>query len=139
MKKLLWGFLLIAFSLVLSQRAQAQVVVIANRSVKTAEVSKDELRDVFTGNSSTLSGSHVLPVLLNDCATHEEFLSQYIGKTDAGFRAGWRSLLFSGQANMPKGVSSESAVLDYVAATPGAIGYVDKAIAQDRVKILRVK
>lgn len=126
--------------LALASHAQAQVVVIANPSVKAADVSKSDLRDVFTGASSSLKdGSHVTPVLLKQGGAHDEFLSTYIGKNDTTFRASWRSLVFSGQATMPKSLDSESAVVDYVAHNAGAIGYIGKATPHEGVKVLSVR
>jgi ABC-type phosphate transport system substrate-binding protein len=123
-----------------SMRAQAQVVVIANPSVKAADVSKNDLKDIFSGNASNLKdGSHVVPVLLKEGATHTEFLSAYIGKSDTAFRATWRSLVFSGQGAMPKTLDSEAAVVEYVAHNNGAIAYISKSTAHEGVKVLAVK
>ncbi|MGO8797199.1 MAG: hypothetical protein ACLQLC_20460 [Candidatus Sulfotelmatobacter sp.] len=130
------------FGLVLSgsvARAQ-EAVVVANSGVKATEVSSSELRDVFTGDKSSLKdGSHVTPVTLKSGAAHEAFLKKYVGKSDSAFRAGWRSLVFTGQGSMPKTFDTEAALVDYVAATPGAIGYVSKDAANDKVKTLEVK
>jgi ABC-type phosphate transport system substrate-binding protein len=140
MNKKLVLFLFVAFASFLNQRAYAQVVVIANPSVKAAAVSKSELSDVFTGAASSLrDGSHVSPVLLKAGAVQTAFLSEFIGKSDTAFRAGWRSLVFSGQGAMPKTIDSEAALVNYIAVTPGAIGYVSKSTAHDKVKTLAVK
>jgi ABC-type phosphate transport system substrate-binding protein len=140
MKNILIALFVVFGSLALATRAQAQAIVIANPSVKSADVSKSDLRDVFTGAASSLKdGSHVTPVLLKSGAAHEEFLSAYVGKNDSAFRAGWRSLVFSGQASMPKSLDSESAVVEYVAHTPGAIGYIGKGTSHEGVKVLAVR
>ena len=133
---LLFGLLIPA----LCSRAQAQVVVIANANVSATSVSRAELRDVFTGASSSLSGgAQVRPVLLRQGAVHTEFLSLYIDKSDSGFRAGWRSILFSGQGVMPRTLDSDAAVVEYVAHTAGAIGYIGRAAPHEGVKILGVR
>jgi hypothetical protein len=140
MKKLLPIFLLLAAGLIFANRAQAQAIVIANTSVKSADVSKADLKDVFTGAASSLKdGSHVIPVLLKSGAVHDEFLTEYIGKNDTAFRASWRSLVFSGQASMPKSLDSEAAVVEYVAHNAGAIGYISKATPHEGVKVLAVR
>jgi hypothetical protein len=140
MKKRLYAFLLIASALLLTGPAQAQAIVIVNPGVKAADVSKSDLRDVFTGASSSLKdGSQVTPVLLKSGAIHEEFLSTYVGKNDTAFRASWRSLVFSGQGTMPKSLDSESAVVEYVAHNAGAIGYISKTTPHDGVKVLAVR
>jgi ABC-type phosphate transport system substrate-binding protein len=139
MKRTLQTFLL-AIAAMAVTGAQAQVMVIANPGVKAADVSKNDLRDVFSGAASSLKdGSQVTPVLLKAGAASDAFLSAYIGKPDGAFRAGWRSLVFSGQASMPKTVESESAMVDYVAHTPGAIGYVSSATPHEGVKVLAVR
>lgn len=140
MKKLLFAFLLAVGASAYSASAQAQAIVIANASVKSADVSKADLKDVFTGAASSLKdGSHVTPVLLKSGAAHDEFLSEYIGKNDTAFRASWRSLVFSGQASMPKSLDSEAAVVEYVAHNAGAIGYISKATPHEGVKVLTVR
>jgi ABC-type phosphate transport system substrate-binding protein len=139
MKKRFFPVLLLAAVGGMAGRASAQAIVIANPGVKAAEVSKSDLRDVFTGASGSLSGSKVTPVLLKSGAATEEFLAAYVGKSDSAFLAGWRSLIFSGQASMPKTVDSESAMVDYVAHTPGAVGYIAKGAAHEGVKVLDVK
>jgi len=127
-------------ALLLCQPAQAQVVVIANASVKSADVSGSDLRDVFTGASSTFKdGSRVAPVLLKQGATNDSFLSLYVGKSDTAFRASWRSLLFSGQGLMPRTLDSEAAVVEYVAHTPGAVGYISRSTPHEGVKVLAVR
>jgi ABC-type phosphate transport system substrate-binding protein len=140
MKKILFVFLFVAALSVLSRSAMAQVVIIAHPGVKSADISKSDLRDVFTGGATSLKdGSHVTPILLKTGTVHEEFLSAYVGKGDAAFRASWRSLVFSGQASMPKSLDSETAVVEYVAHTPGAIGYIGKSTAHEGVKVLAVR
>ena len=133
-------FPLLAATAMLGVRLQAQVIVIANPNVKSATVSKKELREVFTGASSNLrDGSRVTPVLLKRGSVHNEFLLAYVGMNDLGLRAAWRSLLFSGQSVMPKSVESETAAVEYVAGTAGAIGYISQSTPHDGVKVMAVQ
>jgi ABC-type phosphate transport system substrate-binding protein len=136
-------FISLLFGLILSTlciQARAQVLIIANPGVASSDVSKAELHDVFTGATSSLKGGvQVIPVLLKQCALNDEFLRLYIGKSDSGFRAGWRSILFSGQGVMPKTLDSGTAMVWYVAHTPGAIGYIGESTPHTNVKILRVR
>jgi ABC-type phosphate transport system substrate-binding protein len=124
----------------LCMRAHAQVVVIANSGVGATEISKAELRDVFTGASSNLKGGmQVLPVLQKQGVVNSGFLDLYVGKSDSAFRASWRSILFSGQGAMPRTLESDTAVIEYVAHTAGAIGYIGKSMPHEGVKILVVR
>lgn len=118
--------------------ANAQLVI-ANPNVKAAEVSKADLKDIFTGGSSSLGGTHVTPVLLKSGPVSDDFLATYVGKSDSAFRASWRSLVFSGQATMPKSLDTDAAVVEFVARTPGAIGYIAKTAPHEGVKVLAGK
>ena len=140
MKKSWYAFMLLAAACLFTVRAQAQVLVIANPGVRASEVSKNDLRDVFTGAATSLPGGiGVVPILLKAGTAHEEFLKAYIGKNDATYRAGWRSLVFSGQASMPKSLDSDAAVVEFVAHNTGAIGYIGASSPHEGVKVLTVK
>jgi ABC-type phosphate transport system substrate-binding protein len=140
MKKLLLVVLLAVTASIFAIHARAQVIVIANAGVKADEISKSDLRDVFTGNATSLKdGDRVVPILLKAGTAHEEFLQVFIGKSDTAYRAGWRSLVFSGQASMPKSLDGDAAIVEFVAHNSGAIGYIGKATPHDGVKVLVVK
>jgi len=62
-----------------------------------------------------------------------------VSKDDPAYRAGWRSLVFSGQASMPKSLDGDAAIVDFVAHNAGAIGYIAKASPHEGVKVLAVK
>jgi hypothetical protein len=126
-KRLLCALLLAASASIFTTPARAQVIVIANPSVKASEVSKNDLKDVFTGASTSLGGANVVPILLKAGTAHQEFLQAYIGKNDTAYRAGWRSLVFSGQGTMPKTLDGDAAVVEFVAHNPGAIGYIGQS------------
>jgi ABC-type phosphate transport system substrate-binding protein len=138
MKKLLLSTFFAAATLSASV-VRAQVIVIANPAIKASEVSKSDLHEVFSGSASSFKeAGHVTPILLKGGSTNDEFLAAYIGKSDSAFRASWRSLVFSGQATMPKSLDTDAAVVEYVSRTPGAIAYISKSAPHEGVKVLSV-
>ena len=129
-----------ALILLSGMRTWSQVIVIVNTDVKSSSASKADLREVFSGSSSTLrDGSRVVPVFHRPGPVQDEFVATYLGKSDAAFRAAWRSLVFSGQAGMPRSLDSDSAVVAYIAHTPGSIGYIDGRSSHEGVKVLAVR
>jgi hypothetical protein len=130
--------LLLAASLGSWSAARAQdVVLVANKGVRISEITAADLRAIFMGTKTRFSdGSHAVPVMLKGGAAHEVFLKHYVGGGPEEFRSQWRKLVFAGQGAMPKAFDSESALLEYVAATPGALGYVSRISPQDNVKLL---
>src|SRR5260370_16820116 len=83
--------------------------VIANPSVSVSSVSADELKNVFLATKTSLSGSHVEPVLEKAGPTHEAFLKQYLGKTDAALNTYYTTLVFTPKPFMPKVLASDPA------------------------------
>lgn len=118
----------------------ADIKIIANSSVKAASISADEIKGVFLATKTSLSdGSHVEPVLLKGGPAHEAFVKQYLGKTDAALENYYRSLVFTGRCLMPPSFSSDQFVVEYVAKTKGAVGYVSTAVSATGVKTLDVR
>ncbi|MGB2603192.1 MAG: hypothetical protein WBC78_06330 [Candidatus Sulfotelmatobacter sp.] len=118
--------------------AHAQdVVLVTNKSVQVSEISAADLRAIFLGEKTRFAdGSHVVPVTLKGGPAHEVFLRKHVGESPDEFRALWRKVVFTGQGAMPRAFDSESALIDYVAATPGALGYVSRISAEDNVRRL---
>jgi len=50
----------------------------------------------------------------------------------------WQQQVFSGRGHPPPVLPSDAAVIEYVARTPGAIGYVSSGIRLTTVKPLRL-
>jgi hypothetical protein len=118
--------------------ASAQdVVLVANKGVETSRIKVSDVRAIFTGEKTRFAdGSHAVPVMLKGGPANEVFLKNYCDETPDEFRAQWRKAVFTGQGAMPKTFATESALIEYVAATPGAVGYVSRISPQDDVKSL---
>lgn len=131
--------IVVLFLATLSVRAQ-DVVVVANPNVQITTITSGELRDIFTGaRTSFRDRTHAIPVTLKGGPAHEVFLHNHLGETPDSFRTFWRKALFSGEGAPPKEFGSEAALLQFVAATPGAIGYVSRVNDAFTVKILVVQ
>ena len=116
------------------------MILVVNKSVSISAINSAEVRDLFTGVRSRFSdGSRAVPVILKGGPAHEVFLRNYVGDNPDEFRVRWRKAVFTGQGSMLKELNSESALQDYIAATPGAIGYVSRVTAGDSVKVLTVR
>jgi ABC-type phosphate transport system substrate-binding protein len=118
----------------------ADVVIVANPSVRASSASAEELKLVFLGSKTSLSdGSAVEPVLAQSGAAHEAFLKTYVGKSDPALRNHFKGLVFTGKGSMPRSFASDAEIVAYVAKTKGAIGYVESPPTAPGVKQLAIK
>lgn len=133
---LITGGLLVAAAL---NAFAGEVKVIANVSVKADAISSEELREVFLLEKKRLKdGSPVVPVLEKRGLTHDTFIRQYLNREPGELQIYYQGLVFTGKGSMPKEVNTDAAVVDFVAHTPGAIGYVDNNFKSEGVKTLAV-
>ncbi len=137
MSKTRWLITLVAFLGCWSAASAQDVVLVANKGVQISKIKAADLRAIFIGEKTRFAdGSHAVPVTLKGGAVHEVFLKNHVGESPGDFQAQWRKAVFTGQGAMPKAFDSESALIEYVAATPGAVGYVSRISPQDNVKSL---
>lgn len=117
----------------------ADYVIIANPAFPAADISQNDLKQVFLGSKSSLAGASVEPVLAEQGPAHEDFLKSCVGKSDSALRNQFKTLVFTGKGAMPKSFKSDAAIVQYVAKTKGAIAYVAASAASADVKRLNVK
>ena len=141
MSKTRWLILLLGFIGCWSAASAQDIVLVANKGVQISGIRDADLRAIFTGEKTRFAdGSHAVPVTLKGGPAHEVFLKNHVGEDPEEFRAQWRKAVFTGQGAMPRAFDSEAALLQYVAVTPGALGYVSQISPQshDSVKCLPV-
>jgi len=114
--------------------AGAEVVVIVNKAGPDS-LTKEQVADIFLGRTTTLpGGAGTAPQDLPESnALRDEFYSKVTGKSAALAKSHWSKMAFTGKGTPPREGSSAD-VKKAVAATPGGIGYVEKAVADSSVK-----
>lgn len=129
MKMLLFLFAALVLSLGGASRLAAQgrsYVVIVNEGNTVADVTTEELSLVFLKRAPRWStGQAVTPVDLSDRSPVRASFSRDVhGKSTAEVKSYWHTVIFTGRGVPPMEASSEEAVVAFVRANPGAIGYV---------------
>ena len=115
-----------------------EIAVIAHPQLPVTRISAPALADIYKGQSSRLDGGErVTPVDQARGARIREGFYRAVANMSAGqINAYWSRLLFTGKRKPPRALADDAAVLDFVATTPGAIGYVDRAKVDSRVKVV---
>ncbi len=106
----------------------AAIRVIAHKSVPAEELSLDILRNIYGLRLRNWpDGTPITVVVLSDRhASHIAFCKQALKVFPYQLRWAWNRLIFAGLSQAPIQVSSETEMLETIAITPGAIGYVTK-------------
>lgn len=136
MKKVILGTVLLLMSVVCFA---GDFIIIANKSVGESLISKADVKNIFLGKKSTWSdGSAINAVILKGGDVHISFLKTAVKKSKSQFNTFWKKAIFTGTGTPPQKFDNEKAMLDYVAKTPGAIGYVSANMIDDRVNIIKL-
>ena len=130
--------ILLVASLSLSGACYADVAVVVN-SANASDISDSEISRVFLGKLKKFSGgTSAMPVNLGvGTAARDEFESKVLSKSSSQVKAYWSKMMFSGKGKPPEEVDSDAAVIAFVAANPGAIGYVDAGSVDATVKVVK--
>lgn len=118
----------------------AEVAVIAHPAVSSERLDADTVQAFFLGKKKAWTdGTRVVPVLNDNPAVHGPFLEIYVHKSPRSYTSYWKRLVFTGKSAMPGSGTDDAAVVALVAATPGAVGYVEAGSVGEGVKRLAIE
>ena len=138
--RFLWVFAAILLNMFVPLYATAsEVIIIANKNVQENSLKAEELRNIFLGDQSVWSNEKRINfVILRKGTVHTSFLESYVQKTPKNFVRYWKRQIMTGKAVIPKLALSEAEVIEYVALTEGAIGYVSEISEDNDIKIIDI-
>lgn len=126
-------------ALLLSFSSLANVAVIVN-SANNAAVDEADISRIFLGKIKSFSTGETITLINLDAsqATRGEFEEKVLNKSASQVKAYWSKLIFSGKGKPPEELATDKDILAFVAANPGAIGYVAEASLDGSVKVVKV-
>lgn len=134
-------FFLLSLAILLISPSSFAADVIVHPSVSEKELARYVVRAVF--GMRVLKWPNGVPIrvfVLDDTtALHIEFAKEVLDVYPYQLRQAWDRLIYSGTGQAPTQVSSEAEMVNRVATTPGAIGYVKNGKASEDVRILLVR
>lgn len=100
--------------------------LIVNASNPVASLSKEQAAKLFYRKQRAWpSGEVVVPVdLAEQAAVRKAFSTRVLGKDAGAMKGYWQQMIFTGKGVPPIEKASEAEAVAFVAATPGAVGYV---------------
>lgn len=115
----------------------AEDMLVAHPSVPMETIDQLTLRDVFLGRRTTWPNGQRVVVVLQRGGEASQRLAGELGKTPQQLINWWKRLVFTGEGTMPEQAEDGPAMIARIASTPGAIGWVERAVtAPQGVKAL---
>lgn len=122
-----------------SALAAGEVTLIVNEGVGLDSISAGDIKNIMLGKSKKWDdGTKVVIGTLKKGDVHEAFTTSIAGKTGSQFKSTWKKLVITGKGIQPKSFADEVALMEYVAKTKGAVGYVSAGTSLSGVKELAV-
>lgn len=116
--------------------------VIVHASNPVASAGREELSAIFMKRLGRWpSGADIIPIdQQQESVVREQFSRAVHGKNTAYVIRYWHRLIFAGRGIPPREAKNDAAVIDFVRAERGAIGYVSsQALLPDDVKAIEVR
>lgn len=111
--------------------ARAEVAVIVNLGASVTP-SQSDVANIFLGKDKSLKG-----IDQKDWPpAKEKFYGAIVNKNESQLKSYWSGLVFTGKGQPLPSVADDAAVVAKISTELDAIGYIDRASATEKVKIL---
>ncbi len=125
---------------VMVPKVWADILIIVNPGNIDQTLSATELQRIYLGKTTHWSDdSPIKAVMLKKGTIHEVFLEDFIGRTHHRFVSYWRQMVFTGKGIPPRSFATEAELAAFVAATPGAVGYIANDTLVSDVQIMEIR
>ena len=134
MKKLLVVTAILVFSGI---EARAQIAVIVNKGTGISTAAAPTVSDIYS--LSTKEWKDGSPIVVFDQKTEGTTRTkfyEFIGKSPIELKKVWMRIQLPGEGKAPTAVSSDDEMVQKVASTAGAIGFVPASKATGDVKVI---
>lgn len=119
---------------------QSAFRVVVHPDTPVSSLSVDEVSRLFFRRTTRWEdGTRAQPVdQPPGSGTRESFSRAVLGRSTSAMVAYWQQQIFSGRGVPPPELSGDREILEFVAARPGAVGYVSPGIPLEGVKAVEV-
>jgi ABC-type phosphate transport system substrate-binding protein len=115
-------------------------VIIANKDVPASDLTSGDVKQIFLGSKTTWeNGEKIVFVVQDRTEAGKYFLKTYVKKSASQYDNYWKKQVFTGKGKAPMSFSSDQELVEYVARTPGAVGYVSSTADTGNTKTISVQ
>ncbi|MBF0170274.1 MAG: hypothetical protein HQK87_04165 [Nitrospinae bacterium] len=128
-----------------AEGGERKMVVVVNRDNPVANITLDDLRDLYFGKRRFWAHGERIQVadlveskLPEEKSAFAHFAARFLGKEIDAVKSYWIKIIFSGAGQPPKQLRSAAEVIDFVAASEGGVGYLYADDVTPAVKVVAV-
>lgn len=128
------------FCLTLTSAASAEdLVIIGNPNLPAPSLDAKDLQRIYMGKQTRWDNDvAIVPVMLKSGAVHDSFVESYLGRSVHRFVTYWRQMVFTGKGMPPRSFASENELVEFVANTPGSLGYASARANVQSVMVILI-
>nr|WP_183326246.1 hypothetical protein [Halomonas cerina] len=125
-------------SATMSLAQEPDVLLVANDGVETHHLTRDTTRAIFAMRQRTWPDGQAVRVFVlnNDHPVHGRFVKERLSVYPHQLQLAWDRVVFSGMGQAPNRVRDQQEMLERIAETPGALGYLEREYLDDRVQVI---
>lgn len=114
-------------------------VTVVNKSVPEASYSAEDVRAIFTMHKRYWPNQHQIKVyiLSDNHPTHKDFVKNTLNMFSHQIRRVWDRMTYSGTGTAPVEVDSELRMIEKIAGTPDAIGYLTSNPDNENIRSIK--
>jgi ABC-type phosphate transport system substrate-binding protein len=123
---------------VASACALADVVAVVSAKNPITTLSRSQVVDIFLGKANRFpDGTQAVPIdQAEGSAARDEFYDKLAGRSAAQIKAYWSKIIFTGRGQPPSTVSNDIEMKKRISENTAAIGYIDRTMVDDSVRVV---
>lgn len=136
----MWAAAWVVTVLFVSPATAAELAVIVHPSNSLSKISKSEVSDIFLGRADEFANGKAAEPLdqINSSPTRRQFIKAVLGMDEGALKSHWSKLMFSGKGQPPEMLSSDEEIRAAIAANPHGIGYINRSLVDESVKVVLI-
>ncbi|SEF69808.1 hypothetical protein SAMN04487953_10478 [Billgrantia desiderata] len=116
-------------------------MLIAHPQVANTALTRDTTRAIFAMRQRSWPDGQAVRVFVlpNNHPVHARFAKERLTVYPHQLQLAWDRMVFSGTGQAPSQVDNQIEMLERVATTPGALGYLEREYLDDRVQVVTME
>lgn len=119
--------------------AAEDLLVIVNPGISLGSIEAKDLQRIYLGKKTLWEdGTTIVTVMPKEGTVHDRFIEDYLDRSVQRFATYWRQMVFTGKGVPPRSFVEEIDLVEFVASTPGSMGFASASADTSGVRVIPV-